>query len=185
MLRLVGNIAVVVMCTTIASHAMAQKTVIGPGKTATVSATISRIDSAERFVVLRGDDGSDVGVFVPPEFKRLNELRVGDTVTITYYESIVYRLRPRNASKAPVSEEVAASESTSALPGGTLSHQLTERVTVNAVDRDAPSITVTAGDGRTVSRRIERRSDLDGVKPGDQVDITYTEAVLVTVTRAK
>jgi len=124
-------------------------------------------------------------VFAPPEFTRLNELRTGDTVTITYYESIVYRFRRPGSPRPTVSEEVAAVESKSALPGATFSHQLTETVTVKAVDRDVPSITVIGRDGRTVSRHVDNSSDLAGVNPGDHIDITYTEALLATVSRAK
>jgi len=184
-MRVGVNLLVTIMCATITSPVIAQTTVVGAGRAETSTATIRRIDPTARFVVLRGDDGSEMGVFAPPEFTRLNELRVGDVVTITYYESVVSQLRRPRARKPSVSEEVTATESTSALPGVTLSHQQTERVTVNAVDRDASSITVTNRDGRTVSRHVERLSDLDGVKPGDHIDITYTEAVLATVTRAK
>jgi len=179
------GLLVAMMCTTITSTVIAQKTGDGAGSTETATATIRRIDRTTRFVVLRGDDGSETGVFAPPEFKRFNELRVGDVVTITYYESVVSQLRRPRARKPSVSEEISATESTSALPGLTLSHQQTERVTVKAVDRDASSITVTNRHGRTVSRHVERLSDLDGVKRGDHVDITYTEAVLATVARAK
>ena len=185
MMRVTRHIAIALISAAIASPLTAQTTVVRPGQIETTTATISRIDLPTRFVTLRGDGGSELGVFVPPDFTRLNELRAGDTVTITYYESIVYRLRRRGAPKPPVSEEVAVSETTASLPGATLSHQLTERVTVKAVDRDAPSITVTDRHGRTASRHVEHASDLDGVKPGDHIDITYTEAVLATVTRAK
>ena len=101
------------MCTSIMAPVMAQKTVVGPGETETATATIRRIDLAKRFVLLRDASGSEMGVFVPTEFTRINELKVGDTVTFTYYESIVYRISRQRASKPPVSEEVAATESTS------------------------------------------------------------------------
>jgi hypothetical protein len=185
MMRVTRHIAIALIAAAVASPLTAQTTVVRPGQIETTTATISRIDLPTRFVSLRGDDGSELGVFVPADFTRLNELRVGDTVTITYYESVVFRLRRRGDPKPPVSEEVAASETTGSLPGATLSHQVTERVTVKAVDREAPSITVTDRHGRTVARHVERASNLDGVKPGDHIDITYTAAVLATVTRAK
>jgi hypothetical protein len=62
---------------------------------------------------------------------------------------------------------------------------MTERVTVKAVDPKAASITVTSSSGQTVTRHVDNPSDLNGVKPGDHVDITYTQAVLATVTHAK
>jgi len=185
MMRVTRQVAIGLMAAAAAAHLAAQTTVVRPGQVVTVTATIGRIDLPTRFVALRGDDGSELNVFVPSDFTRLNELRVGDTVTLTYYESIVYRLKRRGATKPRVSEEVAASETTGSLPGATLSHQLTESVTVKSIDRASPSITVTDRRGRTVSRHVEHASDLDDVKPGDRIDITYTEAVLATVTRAK
>ena len=154
MMRVTGNITIGLICAVVASPLMAQTMVIGPGQTETTTATIRQVDLKTRSVVLRGDDGSTLRVFVPQDFTRLNELRIDETVTITYYESIVYRLRRRGAPKPPVSEEVAVSETTASPPGATLSHQLTERVTVKAVDRDAPSITVTDRYGRTVSCQV-------------------------------
>ena len=178
-------IAIGLIAAAIAVPLTAQTTVVAPGRIVTATATIRRIDLPSRFVTLRADDGSELRVFVPSDFTRLDELRVGDTVTITYYESIVYRLKRRGAPKPSVSEEVAASETTGPLPGTTLSHQWTESVTVKSIDRASPSITVTDRDGRTVSRHVERASDLDAVKPGDRIDITYTAAVLAMLTRAK
>jgi hypothetical protein len=78
------------MCATIAWPAAAQPTLTTAGDTATETATIERLDHARRFVVLRGADGSELGVFAPPELTRFSELRVGDVVTLTYYESVVY-----------------------------------------------------------------------------------------------
>jgi len=156
-----------------------------PGETLTEIATITKVDAAKRYVVLRGDDGSEIGAFAPPEFKRFNELRAGDRVTFTYYESTVFRVRPAHGARPAVSEEVAATESAAAQPDATFSHQSTQTVTVEAVDRDAPSITVVTADRRVVSRKVEDRSLLEGIKHGDRIDITYTEALLANVTRAR
>ena len=175
-------IVMVWMCLA-SSLSSAQRTVTRPGEALTETATITKIDAVKRFVVLHGDDGSEVGVYAPPEFRRFNELRTGDRVTLTYYESTVFRVRPAHGAKAAVSEEVAATESAGALPGATFSHQSTATVTVEAVDRDVPSITVRTADRRVVSRKVEDRSLLDGIKRGDRIDITYTDALLATVTR--
>ena len=187
MTNVAGSIgAAIIAVASLTSPAAAQKTVTEAGATVSVTAAIREIDAAKQYVVLRSDeDGSDVGLFAPPEFARFNELRVGDRVTITYYESIVYRLRRPGSPRSPVSEEVAEAESKSALPGATYSHQLTESVTVKAVDPDHSSITVIGRDGRAVVRRVNDISNLEGIKPGDRIDITYTEALLAAVTRAK
>jgi Cu/Ag efflux protein CusF len=177
--------AVTLPCTIGAAHIAAQKTVAVPGEMETATATIKEIDARHRFVVLGDEGGSDLGVFAPPEFTRFDELRVGDRITITFYESTVYQLTRRHAPAPAVSEEVGAVESQSPLPGATFSYQTTERVTVRAVDRKAALITVVGRDGRTISRRVHNSADLEGVKTGDHIDITYTQALLASVTRAK
>ena len=184
-MRSIRVVALAMICAALARPAAAQPTITTGGETVTETATIEQLDQARRFVLLRGADGSSLGVFAPPEFTRFSELRVGDTATFTYYESVVYRVRSRHASKPRVSEEVAARESGATLPGATVSHQTTRSVTVEAIDRDVPSITVATADGHVVARKVENRSLLDGVKRGDRIDITYTEALLATVTRAK
>ena len=39
-------------------------------------------------------------------------------------------------------------------------------------------------DGRTVTRKIENKKYLEGVKVGDKIDLTYTESILVDVVKA-
>jgi hypothetical protein len=102
-----------------------------------------------------------------------------------YYQSTVYKLKHPRAPTPAVSEEVGAVESASPLPGATFSLQTTERVTVKAVDRKAALITVAGADGRRISRHVHNPSDLEGVKTGEHIDITYTNALLASVTRAK
>ena len=68
-----------------------------------------------------------------------------------------------------------------AKPGGTLSQQMTATVTVNAIDTKVPSVTITAADGAKMSFKVENPKNLEGVKVGDKVDITYTQALVVNV----
>jgi hypothetical protein len=58
-------------------------------------------------------------------------------------------------------------------------------VTVKAIDPALPSVTVTTPAGRTVTRKVENKKNIEGLKVGDQIDITYTRAVLTDVERAK
>jgi hypothetical protein len=57
-------------------------------------------------------------------------------------------------------------------------------VTVKAIDPQLPSITVTTQDGRSVTRKIEDKKNLEGVKVGDRIDITYTQALIANLERA-
>ena len=54
-----------------------------------------------------------------------------------------------------------------------------------SVDEKTPSLTVKTSDGRTITRKVENRKNLEGVKAGDRIDITYTEAVMVDIVPVK
>jgi len=146
-----------------------------------VTAKIEAIDQTTRLVTLKDKDGVMETIYCGPEVKRFNDLKVGDTVSFRYYESVAYEIRkPGEAAKVTTGEpKVTRSEGPK--PGGTMSQQKTGTVTVKAVDAKVPSITVLTGDGRTVSFKVEDPKKLQGVQPGDKIDMTYTEAVIVTV----
>jgi hypothetical protein len=42
-------------------------------------------------------------------------------------------------------------------------------------------VTVTAADGRKMSFRVENPKNMEGVKVGDKVQITYTQALAISV----
>jgi hypothetical protein len=122
---------------------------------------------------------------VGPAVQRFNELKVGDTVKTTYYESIVLQIRKAGGQAAPTSTEAAVTPGKGALPGATASVQDKMTVTVKAIDNNLPSITVATPAGRTVTRKVENKKNLEGVNVGDLIDITYTRALLTNIERAK
>jgi Cu/Ag efflux protein CusF len=161
--------------------ALAQKPVT-QSESIEVSGTIEAIDHTTREVTIKGSGGAVETYYVGPEAKRFGELKVGDKVTARYQAAIAFQIRkPGAPAPAPASEDVKLVPGKGPRPGGTMSQQKTATVTVKALDAKAPSITVLTADGRTLSFRVEDPKRLEGVKPGDKIDVTYTEAFIVTV----
>jgi hypothetical protein len=150
-----------------------------------IDATIQAIDQTTRMITLRDDKGNEDSFVVSDAVKRFNELKVGQKVSITYYESIVFQLLKPGEKGGGTSVEAALDRAKSALPAGTVSVQAKATVTVKAVDMAVPSITVETPDGRTVTRKIENKKNLEGVKAGDKIDITFTRALVTEVQNAK
>jgi Cu/Ag efflux protein CusF len=143
---------------------------------------IEAIDKTARLVTLKGEDGELETIKCGPEVKRFDELKVGDTVTFRYYESIAYAIRkPGQPSGLPAETGPTISRGQGPKPGGTVSQQETATVTVKAIDAKVPSVTVLTADGRTVSFKVEDKNNLKDVKVGDKVEVTYTEAVMISV----
>ena len=150
----------------------------------TVTATIKAIDPATRSVTLRAENGDEDTFTVGPDVTRFDQLKAGDTIKATYYESLVFQVR-KPGTPAPTSGTGLAGGRLKDAPGGAIGMEQTTTVTVKAVDVNVPSITVTTADGRTLTRKIAEKKNLEGVKAGDQIDITYTQAVVVSAEAAK
>ena len=160
---------------------LAQKPVT-KGESVEISGTIEAIDHTSREVTIKGAGGAVETYYVGPEARRFQELKVGDKVTARYYATIAFSIRkPGDPAPAAAGEDAKVVPGKGKKPGGTLSQQVSATVTVKAVDAVAPSITVVTSDGRTLSFKVEDPKTLRGVKPGDKIDVTYTEAFMVTV----
>ena len=156
-------------------------------KTQTVSATatIQAIDATSRTVTLRSEKGEEDTFQAGPEIKRFNELKVGDKVKATYWESVVVQVLPPGTAAPAGSTSAAVTPGKGKSPAATAAVQHTTTVTVKAIDPKVPSVTVTTEDGRTVTRKIEDPNNVAKLKVGDKVSITYTQALLVTVEPTK
>jgi len=172
------------MCVSLAAAESGQPT-ITKGKTMSSTATILAIDSTARMITLRDSSGVEDVYTVGPEVQRFNELKVGDSVKTTYYESTVLQIRKPGATPGPIGTSGAVTAGSGALPAGTMSVQEKMTVTVKSIDPSIPSITVTTPDGRTVTRKVEDKKNLEGVNVGDKIDVTYTRAALVSIDRAQ
>jgi Cu/Ag efflux protein CusF len=145
--------------------------------------TVEAIDHTTRVVTLKDKDGFMEDVLAGPEVQRFDALKVGDRVTFRYHESLVTSIRrPGATAKGPDGAAVTRTPGTK--PGGTISQQMTTVVTLEAIDAKVPSVTIRTSEGRRMSFKVENAKNLDGYKVGDQVEVTYTQALAVSVTPA-
>ena len=147
--------------------------------------TIVAIDQTNRMVTLKDKDGYTDSIYAGPEVKRFNELKVGDKVTVRYHESVVYQIQKPGATPVPSGEQAGIVRGKGPKPGGTISRQITATVTVTAIDMKVPSVTIKTEDGSISSFKVEDKKNLEGVKVGDRVQITYTEALAISVAPGK
>jgi len=160
------------------AQAPAQDKTVTKQNEATATFTIKAIDQATRSVTLRQANGDEDTFTVGPEVTRFNQLKVGDTIKATYHESLVFQLRKPGAPATAATTAVAGGRLKDQ-PGGAVGKQQTMSVTVKAVDMKVPSLTIVTPDNRTLTRKIADAKNLEGVHPGDRIDITYTQALLV------
>ncbi len=156
------------------------------GAAVTETFTIVGIDQANRIITLKDKDGYSDSMYAGPEVKRFDELKVGDKVTFRYYESVVYQIhKTDDKAAARAAADAAITRGKGPKPSGTVSQQLTATVTVQAIDLKVPSVTIKTEDGGVSSFKVDDKKNLDGVKVGDRVQITYTQALAISVEAGK
>jgi len=158
------------------------KTLQGDAESVTV--TIESIEQSSRTMTVKDDKGVYETVDVPPEIKRFSELKVGDKITARYYENVVVRLKKPGEAAVDV-DSGALTRGQGGRPAGTAATQRTITVTVTAMDPKARSVTVNGPNGYTYSRRVQDKKAFDQLKVGDRLDMTWTNALLLSVDAAK
>lgn len=153
-----------------------------PGKISEQTGTVEAIEAAGRTVTLKKPDGTFVTTVAGPDIKRFEEIKIGDKVTVRYYENVVVRLR---LPGEPVMEATAGTPSGQVLPGGTRATQRTIAATIAAIDMAIPSITFTGPNGWKYTSKVEDKAALTKAKIGDKVEIVWTDALLVSLAPSK
>jgi hypothetical protein len=175
--------ALVAFAAAAASVSAAQTKTI-TGETKKVTASVEAIERSSREVTVKKEDGKYDVIYVPEGVKRFDTLKIGDKITATYYENLVLQLKAPG-EKSTDKTEAAVVKADGGRGGGTVSHQRTITATITAIDQKVPSITFSGPNNWTYSSRVEDKQALAKVKVGDKVDITWTEAMLVSFDEGK
>ncbi len=154
----------------------------------TVTASVEAVDYTNREVVLKGPLGNKVTFTVDPRVKRFNEVKVGDCVQADYYVSIAAELREPTAEEKEtpiVLLDVAgkAPPGTSPAAGGLRRFKVV--TTVEGLDRPTQTVTVKGPRGNYLTARVADPSRLTRMRIGDNVVVTYTEAVAISLEKAE
>ena len=175
------NLVFAAVLLAIAAVPLAAQTKSLTGTQKTVTASIEAIEHSTRQVTLKEANGEYVTITVPPDVKRFDTLKVGDTITAKYYENIVLRVQqPGDTTKDTGTEAVTPGKGAKA--GVTSAAQRTITATITQLDPKIPSITFTGPNGWKYSSKVEDRNAIKNLKVGDKVDITWTDALLISVT---
>jgi Cu/Ag efflux protein CusF len=150
---------------------------------ASITATVTKIDSANRVLTLKGPKGNTVDVEVSPAIKRFPEIKVGDQLSVVYSESLVVSVARADASTPlGTSVEQTLAPKPGEKPAGVATRKIKATVGVDSIDTARQEITVHTSDGTTQTFHIQDPRKAEGVKAGDKITIVYEEAVALAVT---
>jgi hypothetical protein len=154
----------------------------------TITASVEAINPETREVTLKGPLGNTVTFTVDQRVKRLNEVKVGDFVRADYYVSIAAELRKPTSEeeKNPIVLLDAAGKAppgTSPAAGGLRRFKVV--TTIEGLDRPTQTITVKGPLGNYLTARVADPSRLTQMRIGENIVVTYTEALAVSLEKAE
>jgi Cu/Ag efflux protein CusF len=152
----------------------------------TVSATVKEVDYESRVVTLLAPNGEDVVFRAGDEVRNLAQVKVGDVVQATYYESVAIEVKkPGTATPGVTAGSGAERAPLGAKPGAAAVESMQIVATVVKVDKKNGAVTLRGPKGRTKTLPVRNPAHLDAVKVGDLVEVTYTEAIGIAVVPPK
>jgi hypothetical protein len=148
-------------------------------------ATVEAIDQASRLVTLKAADGRTIFVKAGPEVRNLAQVRAGDRVRVRYQEALLAEVVKPGTGSAGVSTATTRA-APGERPGAEVVDEVRLPVKIYSVDTFQNVVEVTGPRG--YNRRIKvndpkAREFIRGLKPGDEVQVTFREAFAVSVER--
>jgi len=156
-------------------------------KTTRVTATVEAVDYDNRIVTVKGPEGNIVDIKAGDRVKNLAQIKVGDNVEITYYESLAVKVFKAGEVPQGTASTVAAERTAKPgdKPAGIVGSQVTVTATVESISPNKTSVTLKMSDGKFKVVKIQDKKNLENVKVGDEVVITATETLAIAVKPAK
>jgi hypothetical protein len=149
-----------------------------------VEATVEAINPATREVTLKGPQGKEVTVTAGSGVKNLDKVHVGDKLVVSYYQGIAAQMSKGGATAKEPAASTFAYRSQTGTPGGGIGGSMTSTVTIEALDAANHTVAFRRPDGTidvVTLKSPQMQSFAQTLKPGDKVDVTYTQSIAVNL----
>jgi hypothetical protein len=148
------------------------------------SATVEAINLEKRLVTLKAEDGEVFTVEAGPEVRNLPQVEVGDMVVARYYRAVGARLSTTATPDAPVIDLAGERAAEGERPAGAIGTQATVPVTIVATRDEGKVVSFYGEDGLVRVLEVQTPAAQEfvrGLKEGDKVELTFTEALAISV----
>src|SRR5262245_34999599 len=148
----------------------------GEARSVKLRGTVEAVDKDKGTVTLKGPKGRTVTIEVRDKAK-LDGVNVGDPVVATYMEALAFQVKkPGTATPGVTAQEGRASSKPGENPAGVVGREITVTATITAIDKKAHTVTIKGPEGNTETVKARDPKNLNAIKVGDLVEITYTQA---------
>jgi len=148
------------------------------------SATVEALNLEKRLVTLKAEDGEVFTVEAGPEVRNLAQVKVGDVVVARYYRAIGAKLSTAATPDAPVVDLAGERAAEGERPAGAIGTQATVPVTIVTTRDEGKVVSFYGEDGLVRVLEVQNPTAQEfvrGLKEGDKVELTFTEALAISV----
>jgi Cu/Ag efflux protein CusF len=167
-----------------ATSVQKQPGAIATGQAIELQGKVLAIDKAKREVTVKGGSGVETTFFISDQVKNLGRLKVGDIVMLNYVSALGLELKKDGKALRERVESEQKGMQAAGQPGMTKGRTVKITADVMAVDLERNSLTL-RGPKRTVDMVVEDAALLKEVKVGDQIEVTYMEATVISAKTGK
>jgi hypothetical protein len=170
---------------TAGGHDQAAVPIAASEELVTAPFTVEDVDRAHRRVAVRSPDGDRMTVDVPSDVAGFDKLKKGDKIDVDYYKAVAVSLLP--AGSAPGNGAPERSQRMASNNGNgqaTRGRQVTSSVQVVSLNPQDNTMQVKGSNGKTQTVTVDDpalQKKLQVIKPGDVVQVTYTEAIAAAI----
>lgn len=148
-----------------------------------VTATVAAIDLKNRIVTLVGPEGNTFSVVVDEAVRNLPQVKVGDNLVVEYYESVVLDFQKGDGIRMATVFDDSARAKAGKKPGAAALSTVTLVSNIWSINAAKGTVLVRGPYGHFAEVKLKDPGMLSGVKVGDQMKVTFTQAVAVGITK--
>lgn len=154
-----------------------------------ITATVEAVNQDNRSLVLRGEDDALTLVMAGPNVRNFEQINAGDRIVVSYREAIAAEVKPKGEGIEGVKQATAKARAPEgSRPGIGTGSLIATTVEIQSVDTSFDTVTFTRPDGITRTVAVEdpqAQAFIRELRRGDEVEVTYSEAVAVNLRPAR
>lgn len=154
-----------------------------------ITATVEAVNHENRSLVLRGENDARTLVMAGPNVRNFDQIGAGDRIVVSYREAIAAEVKPKGEGVEGVKQATARARAPEGnRPGIGSGSLIATTVEVQSVDTSFDTVTFTRQDGITRTVAVEdpkAQAFIRELRRGDEVEVTYSEAVAVNLRPAQ
>lgn len=149
-----------------------------------ITALVTAVDQKNRILTLKGPEGNEFAVLVDARVKNLPQVKVGDMLAVDYIQSVALDFQKGDGIRMATVLDDSATAKAGQKPGAAALTRVTVVSNIWALDPAKGTVLVRGPYGHFAEVKLKDPQMLTGVKVGDQMKVTFTQAVAIGFEKA-